>query len=266
MKRVLAITALLLVAGCNSPQPPPRDVAQLPDRAPLIGEQTAKDEAVVGAADRIDTAVSGHTVEPQVKAETATIRNAVQQAPASKINVLLDAWQRHYDKLAEINGRLHDIIADLQGEARKQQILWFNIAGFALLGVFAASMWLGGGLLGAKKHAPLLALSGLCFGMARIAGSKWFDYGVYAGLAIVAAYVVWVLLNDRRSAQEKAELSHRHSVLRKIVPVMDTAKRHASADNAAFLKQYILDPLGDMMTDEDKAFIKKLRRESNPTA
>ncbi|HEX2099372.1 MAG TPA: hypothetical protein VHF69_01845, partial [Candidatus Synoicihabitans sp.] len=263
------LVGLMLWPGCqrvpSSPERMPRPVA-----APVLQAHAHKDEVILSAADRIDAAAMGSSVEVPVSAFTAEQRAAVAAAPAQDLAALVQSFDRAMtaaeDRAKAANERA--IRAEKQVEALKdvelktqvRTLRWIGLGAFVAAGLL---VWARQFSFGAT-----VALVGLgALGLAQVVSQPWFmpAVGITAALALVAfGIAAW---HNYRKGTLAAKVAHEADKLRgtlaKVVPVLDDAYDNADASVREVLDKTIFESLSRVMDHQTKAVVHQLRADAS---
>jgi len=231
-----------------------------------MADQVDKDVRVVEAADRIDqVAATAPDVQPAIKVETQAIRTAVATAPAEDVNALIATFEGQLDaRESEIN-RLLGQIEKLQDQELRWQARGLTGLGIALVLAFGVSVAFGGGLMAAAKTWPIAVMGVGCLGLAQIVSHPWFMPTMAGLLALGFGYVIYYCYDKHRDGKLKTMIQRKAAVLDKVVPVLDHARKHASKTMREVLDGGVFGQLSNLMSDDEKAVVKQVRREVDAT-
>lgn len=255
MRWLLILT--LLVSGCASaPKLPERPAPII--SAPVVAAQVQKDLYIRAAVDRIDAGITASAVEAVVKQETAAIRLAIDEAPATQVANLAVDFNAAIKSLETRNSALLRQLEEERTRALRDQVKWLNWAGIGLLGAFGLSIFFGN-IAAMAKTWPLLLLAGGCFGLAQVVSHPWFMRGFLGIGALGLGYLVYWVIDRQKQGRLREAVQKRANLLKQLVPVLDSAYENAEESVKKVLDDKVFDRLSSIMDAEDKAAVHEVR-------
>lgn len=153
---------------------------------------------------------------------------------------------------------------DYEESAAKEQAFWLNIGGTVCILIFAAGIGIGK-LKGLEIVWPFGLLALIAFGLAQIVMQAWFKWAVLSGVVLIVGAVIWWIVRQYKTHQEKEAIkgvaTQLKTVVDDVVPTLELSYKHAPQEVKDVLDEYVFTPLDKRMDKSTKAFIKTKQAE-----
>jgi uncharacterized protein YjeT (DUF2065 family) len=275
MRAALPLLAVLALAGCKT-QPvglSTRSAPSAADVGKIVRGHHEREAVQFKAAERINVAVTGLPIEPEVREQTTVIVEANKVASAQQIDDMAAAFMAATKGFTTQHDADQKTIADLRTEVKalkdaeaKSQVATMRWIGFGAVGIGAVLVYLsfqfmpplrqlGFGLVAAGF--AVLAVAQL---WAYVSAQWWFMPLTGAGLLVVGWLIVRAILDSAKQKREWSEEDKANATARAALEaIVKQTQAIKKTDGTAAPISMLLARLGDDLDKPHKAVIEDIK-------